>query len=199
VSPSPGWVPGQWRGWEITKVADNAKAIIAGTTADTITTGTDGSPIDFSGGGAFVLSRASEIIGNTETTLRNYGQGTFIPNYNYAAGDNYEIRRVDWALDQPGRGISDPLVPAGTAKINHQSLNQKADPIYQWNNTHNGQPVKIGAVVATIKLNRDYFDNTPMPGYKPYTYPHPLVTGGPLKPSVGKVGGVGAENAPPTE
>jgi hypothetical protein len=26
----------------------------------------------------------------------------------------------------------------------------------------------------------DYFDNTPMPGYTPYTYPHPLVTGDPL-------------------
>ena len=26
----------------------------------------------------------------------------------------------------------------------------------------------------------DYFDNTPMPGYTPYTYPHPLTKGLPL-------------------
>jgi hypothetical protein len=199
VSPSPGWVAGQWNGWQITKVADNTKAIIAIATADTITTAMEGAPIDFTGGGAFVLSRASEIVGNSDTTIRNMGQGTYIPNYVYKAGDAYEIRQVDWALDQPGRGVSDTLIPAGTAKFHHQNLNQQADPIYQWNNTHNGQPVKIGAAVATIKSNRDYFDNTPMPGYKPYTYPHPLVTGGPLKPSVGKVGGVGADNAPPTE
>ena len=24
---------------------------------------------------------------------------------------------------------------------------------------------------------RDYYNNTPMPGYKPYIYPHPLVSG----------------------
>jgi len=28
---------------------------------------------------------------------------------------------------------------------------------------------------------RDYYNNTPMPGYKPYTYPHPLVSGGASK------------------
>ena len=28
--------------------------------------------------------------------------------------------------------------------------------------------------VKLQREGRDYYNNTPMPGYKPYTYPHPL-------------------------
>ena len=27
---------------------------------------------------------------------------------------------------------------------------------------------------SILRQNVDYYNNTPMPGYKPYTYPHPL-------------------------
>ena len=47
------------------------------------------------------------------------------------------------------------------------------EPCYQWNNGsaifHPNQKV--------IRAGEHYFNNTPMPGYTPYVYPHPLVTG----------------------
>jgi hypothetical protein len=35
---------------------------------------------------------------------------------------------------------------------------------------------------AYIKLNRDYFDNAPKPGYVPLRYPHPLIKLAPKAP-----------------
>ena len=61
-------------------------------------------------------------------------------------------------------------------------------PLYEWNNTLNGKnlfpEVHRGGTSPCsetdhIRAGRDYFVNTPRPGYKPYTYPHPLVTGKP--------------------
>jgi hypothetical protein len=53
-------------------------------------------------------------------------------------------------------------------------------PLYLWNNYANGSPA--GMVVTNganhVQADRDYFNNgsAPKPGYKHYTYPHPLVT-----------------------
>ena len=73
-----------------------------------------------------------------------------------------------------------------------RTYNQKAAPVYQWNNRYNGELVtgyvhNFGAcsdpsVYDIIQLNRDYYDNVQMPGYTPYQYPHPLrVPGAPPK------------------
>lgn len=48
--------------------------------------------------------------------------------------------------------------------------------VWVWNNTLNGQPVQPvipGRSANHIQLDRDYYTK-PMPGYKPFTYPHPL-------------------------
>ena len=50
--------------------------------------------------------------------------------------------------------------------------NQTPDPLYIWNN-----PNIRAAGDDLVQLNRDYYLNTPRPGYVPLTYPHPLVTG----------------------
>ncbi|MBN1524563.1 MAG: hypothetical protein JW904_08775 [Spirochaetales bacterium] len=55
---------------------------------------------------------------------------------------------------------------------------QASDPMYQWNNLHDGIP--IGVYVHNgcghhIQENRDYYNNTTKPGYTPYTYPYPLI------------------------
>jgi hypothetical protein len=57
--------------------------------------------------------------------------------------------------------------------------NQVTEPCYSWNNTNelNGQ-VNFGAGPG-VRANEHYFNNTPMPGYTPYVYPHPLVSGNP--------------------
>jgi hypothetical protein len=79
-------------------------------------------------------------------------------------------------FDQPGRGCGDLLsgnVPAPNWP------HQASEPLYFWNNTlnYNYIPTSVGALGYSaspdIAPGRDYF-NSPMPGYKPFTYPHPL-------------------------
>jgi hypothetical protein len=77
-------------------------------------------------------------------------------------------------LDQPGRGQSDLI--SGTAPTPIKWPNQKLEPIYLWNNTHNDAPGKLRPESVTLVEGRDFF-HSPMPGYTPYVYPHPLVTG----------------------
>jgi hypothetical protein len=90
---------------------------------------------------------------------------------------------------QPGRGQSDAMVGAppvnrATGKVAwpHQAL----EPSYSWNDiyTPTGDSVNFKTGGRNHKLRqegRDYYNNTQMPGYKPYTYPHPLVSGGASK------------------
>ena len=81
-------------------------------------------------------------------------------------------------LDQVGRGTGDLLSgsPATPVAWPHQI----SDPVYQWGNTLNGVPATSGAQQVVIQLNRDWFDGVPRPGYKPFVYPHPLVSGSDL-------------------
>jgi len=59
---------------------------------------------------------------------------------------------------------------------------QALEPIYSWNNTINGSNINIGSYgEPTLKEGRDYYNSTPMPGYTPYTYPHPLIKGLPSR------------------
>ncbi len=51
-----------------------------------------------------------------------------------------------------------------------------------WDNTLNGEPVEPfvpSRSAGHIQLGRDYHTE-PKPGYTPYTYPHPLASGGPF-------------------
>jgi hypothetical protein len=60
----------------------------------------------------------------------------------------------------------------------------ESTPCYAWNNTLNGQPLRMEVSRRTdvsaneraqIKEGRDFFNEEPKPEYyKPYTYPHPL-------------------------
>ena len=52
--------------------------------------------------------------------------------------------------------------------------------MWVWNNTLNGEPVLPvvpGRSANHIQIDRDYFTK-PMPGYEPFTYPHPLTAEG---------------------
>jgi hypothetical protein len=94
-------------------------------------------------------------------------------------GDAFKIVNGSPCLDQIGR--------AQDADAQHIQP-QLSAPLYEWNNTLNGKnlfpEVHRGGTSPCsetdhIRAGRDYFVNTPRPGYKPYTYPHPLVTGKP--------------------
>lgn len=66
----------------------------------------------------------------------------------------------------------------------HNGTAQIPDPVYFWNNTgtlvvglNDGWPEDCPGSYTTgdfFKVNRDYFLNTPKPGYVKYAYPHPL-------------------------
>jgi hypothetical protein len=111
-----------------------------------------------------------EILSNTSTTL-TWASATFGPEMTIAAGDSLEIRKVTHLLDQPGRGQGSlitgnpPILPQGWN-------NQVTEPCYSWNNSP--QTPMFTPNTAIVKAGVHYFDNTPMPGYTPYVYPHPL-------------------------
>ena len=91
----------------------------------------------------------------------------------FCTGDSLEIRKVDHALDQPGRALGSLIT--GESPVRPASWNnQVTEPCYSWKNTNevNGQ-VNFSAGPG-VRANVHYFNNTPMPGYTPYAYPHPL-------------------------
>jgi hypothetical protein len=57
---------------------------------------------------------------------------------------------------------------------------QAAQPAYFWNNTASGKALAVVVHNKTdewIVAGRDYFNDTPRPGYVSYPYPHPLTLG----------------------
>jgi hypothetical protein len=127
-------------------------------------------------GGSGTINYA-EIDSNTATTMTYKGSG-YGPAMSCAIGDTIQVRKVNFALDQPGRARGSlvtgnpPVVPGGWN-------NQVTEPCYSWNNrcTDNGNanvPIALG---AGVKNNGIMVNGSAMPEYTPYTYPHPLVSG----------------------
>jgi len=155
VVPSAGWTPNQWVGY----TAINTTQV-------------------FSSGTGKGQHPSSWILSNTSNTIYvKSDAGIDGPPTTFAAGDNFQIRRVLVALDQPGRGKGN-LLPAGGDPCTSGVAwpNQALDPVYSWNNKRasDNSNVLIHSQEATVKEGRDFYNNTPKPGYKPYTYPHPL-------------------------
>lgn len=148
------WRPNQWAGYSIVNTVTKRGSYIRSNTPKTITYAVDSS----------------------------FGNG---PNLMFNKGDGFEIRKVLIALDQPGRGKGDLLtghkpvnVRTGTATWPEQAL----EPVYSWNNTNNGQNLDVSAYgEPTLVAGRDYYNQTPMPGYTPFIYPHPLVSEQPTR------------------
>jgi hypothetical protein len=73
--------------------------------------------------------------------------------------------------DQSGRGQDDPVTHENTS-----------DPVYIWNNTFNGAPLKVTGMGTYIVEGRDFCNYNPNTAcgsktawsYTAYTYPHPL-------------------------
>jgi hypothetical protein len=135
------------------------------------------------------------LISNNSNTLTGQGQAHTV--LTWQAGSSYQIHKCLISMDQPGRGAGDLITgqtpinsTTGTASWPHQAL----DPCYSWNDiyTPTNTPLNIFTTNSTdsvLKAGRDYYNNTPMPGYTPYTYPHPLVTGVPSAPQNLRVSG----------
>jgi hypothetical protein len=155
VSPSPNWTTNQWVNYEVTNLDQQNNR---------------GYP------------NSSYIVSNTGDTIKFVAtsQGT---NLAFNPGNRFQIYKLLVSMDQPGRGKRD-LIRDSSGKLTrapewpHQAL----EPVYAWSNNYINSnkvssPLLIISVGPTIQENRDFYDNMPMPGYKPYTYPHPLVSG----------------------
>jgi hypothetical protein len=130
------------------------------------------------------------IQSNTATTLHG-------PEFGYGApafqvGQAYEIRKPLLTIDQPCRGAGDLItgdVPINTTTGTPAWPHQVREPCYSWNNiyTPTGAHINLGISFNNPPLveNVDYFNDTPMPGYTPYCYPHPLVSGVPCAATPG--------------
>jgi hypothetical protein len=96
---------------------------------------------------------------------------------NSSGGAGYPCRdQIGRSTDQSLWTTSNPYPP------------QAIEPAYFWNNKYSdGSDIEVtlhscAASQAHIKRNRDWYLGIPKPGYTPYTYPHPLVTGGTTNP-----------------
>jgi hypothetical protein len=55
--------------------------------------------------------------------------------------------------------------------------NQVTEPCYSWNNFSGATHVNFSPTNPSVRAGEHFFNDTPMPGYTPYVYPHPLTKG----------------------
>jgi hypothetical protein len=125
-------------------------------------------------------SFATSNTNNTLTLAQNSSQYVY-----FNTGDGYTIYKLLVALDQPGRGKGDLLSGASPTPA---WPNNALEPVYGWNNTvqNPNYPDPSGGYITgrgSLLQGRDYYNGVSMPGYTPYTYPHPLVSGVPASPT----------------
>lgn len=130
-----------------------------------------------------------EILSNTSnqiTFIDSLYSGPFTMVFN--AGDKYEINKVISAMDMTGRGGGENLGGVPSPNLSSGASSQAPSPWYAWNNVNCiAGPARIGALGTSFgfspipKLllveNVHYINNTVKPGYVPFIYPHPLVSG----------------------
>lgn len=117
----------------------------------------------------------SLITGNTADTITfRTSDGFGTADLVFAIGDGFEIRRVLQVLDGIGRG-GGPLV-AGNPPVQPLPWAQDSFPVYGWNNVNGGVPVGFARHASCVPcVESEHFHNdTPLPGYTHYIYPHPL-------------------------
>ncbi len=117
----------------------------------------------------------AEIKSNTANTI-TFNGGVF-GNLNFNARDTFKIYRVEQAIDACGRARGSRI--SGNPAVRPSGWNdQVTEPCYQWNNVADGtQQINFDRGNLVIRPREHYFNNTALPGYTPYTYPHPLVSG----------------------
>lgn len=153
VNGAPGWTTNQWAGYSVKRTTNLGNL-----------TGPD-----------FCIINSS---GSNTLTYQSQG-GNSGGDLKFTAGDSIEIWKVNQALDQPGRsggslitGQPTPILPSGWN-------DQVTEPIRCWNNTRteNGAAINMQPGNPMMRAGEHYINGVALPGYTPYTYPHPLVSG----------------------
>lgn len=160
------WTPNQWYGYTVLNTNTQVFSQIVSNTANTI-----------------------YYIGGTPATV-GVAACTALA---FTLGDHFQIYRVYAALDQPGRGSGDLLqddgmitnnvMPNGVLYTINAATgvpswpNEVLEGIYCWSNTWNGVHSEETSLYPGLQEGRDFYNDTPKPGYTPFVYPHPLVSG----------------------
>ena len=159
----------------------------------------------------FIRSRGGTgvVWGNTMTSAGDTG---FVELSHFRADPNYEDNPDDPGspqdggfdqtypgkgyatgyplLDQVGRG-SFPASNPGRWPTGYPYTEEEyeaLEPMYLWNNTYDGNTSPTAGAgspdqsTSYIVEGRDFYNNTPKPGYTPLAYPHPLTTREPPPP-----------------
>jgi hypothetical protein len=127
------------------------------------------------------------IFGNTVTAAGGSYNG-FVILRNYRSDDGYTAADGNSWDTCNGTSSYDGNVSGGEGYPCHDQIgrgtDQELSPTYLWDNTFKGSAAPAvdveGYEDATraralhMLVNRDYYENTPKPGYAPFTYPHPL-------------------------
>lgn len=152
-SGSPSWTTNQWQ-----STAGYSYIIVNNSVVGTGTSWT-GSTYQQASVNLFGF-----ITSNTPNQITfnwiNFGYGPVGGNPTFSAGNSYSIYKVLVALDQPGRGQGDLLVRDSNGNPTvvawpHDAL----EPVYAWNNTHNGSQVGVTSSSPTVWANRDYYNS----------------------------------------
>ena len=153
--------------------------------------------------GSACYLKSAAILSNTATTITYYyyGGGDRGPPLLFNVGDEFSIRNVLIGLDQNGRGKGDLVTSPNSPRF---WPNQQQETCFSWNNKNadTGQVLGYGNnLVPTEHEGSDYVNlGAGLPANQipaqvtaaypagvnggsaynhEYTYPHPLVTGGP--------------------
>jgi hypothetical protein len=150
------WTPNRWVGFYIWNVTGQSRGKITANTANTVTATLE--PVNVSGDKAIAFPEPKNA------------------RYSWDPGDVFKITNGYPCLDQIGRG-------PGTEEVFGFTV-QKSEPIYEWNNLLDGK-TKLHFALRDpevsreyLKEGRDFINDTPRPGYKPFQYPHPLQNNG---------------------
>ena len=152
------WTTNQWYGYTLLNTNNSAFSVVTSNTTNTM-----------------------YYIGSDQASasIIPYGVMTF------NTGDHFQLHLVYAALDQPGRGSGDLLKDNGQdSNGNLITINtvtgvaswprEAFDGIYCWGNTVNSSATGLISPYPTLVAGRDFYNNTTMPGYTPFVYPHPL-------------------------
>jgi hypothetical protein len=174
------WTPNQWVGYTLMNLNSGLFSVVLSNTANTMTyigstpqtaTLLEHSAMTFNPGDPFQLHLVYAALDQpgrgSGDLLQDLGLETsgvlYTELFNMFAGFD--------ATSQTAYGI---LVTIDTVTGVPSYPNQALDPIYSWSNTIGGALAEMSSPYPGIQLGRDFYNDTPKPGYTPFVYPHPL-------------------------
>jgi Bacterial Ig-like domain (group 1). len=100
-------------------------------------------------------NRASAILSNTATTITTMTVSNGSA-HTYASGDSYKIRKVNFAVDEAGRGQSSLFSGAASAPVASVGIDNALEPVSVWGNTGTATNYVASAPAGWSINGRDY-------------------------------------------